>query len=131
MDAIAWRPDSAWPTRAAAGSNTRWPRAAKGLAQTLDTEPLAVRAQVRGPRAGSGALAARGGGRLSGGHRYAGGRGCDSRREPAPGIATLRGGRLHALQALQTATLNPALLFDRLQDFGTVRGRPGCRPGAT
>ena len=121
VDAIDWRQDSALAYAGHSWVETRWPRAQKSIAQSLDTEPLAVREKFvaheldivrRLHAAGVGFLA-----------------GTDM---PA-GVDLIPGVSLHLelqrfvaagftpLQALQTATLNPALFYHRLQDFGTVQ----------
>ena len=121
VDAIDWRADSALAYAGHSWVTTRWPRAQKSIAQTLDTEPLAVREKFvaheldlvrRLHQAGVGFLA-----------------GTDM---PA-GVDLIPGVSLHLelqrlvaagftpLEALQTATLNPARFYGRLQDFGTVR----------
>ena len=121
VDALDWRQDSALAYAGRSWVEMRWPRAQKSIAQTLDTEPLAVREKFvaheldlvrRLHAAGVGFLA-----------------GTDA---PA-GVDVIPGVSLHLelqrfvaagftpLQALQTATLNPAQFYGRLQDFGTVR----------
>ena len=121
VDSIAWRQD---PDLAYAGRSwveQRWPKAQTSIARTLDTEPLAVRARFvthelnivrRLHAAGIGFLA-----------------GTDT---PA-GVDLIPGASLHLelqrfvaagftpLEALQTATLNPARFLNRTQDFGAVQ----------
>lgn len=121
VDSIDWHRD---PDLGYAGRSwvaQRWPKAERGISQTLDTEPRAVRARFvtheldlvrRLHAAGVGFLA-----------------GTDA---PA-GVDLLPGPSLHLelqrfvaagftpLQALQTATLNPARFFGRPQDFGSIR----------
>lgn len=120
VDSIAWRQD---PDLAYAGHNwvaQRWPKAQASIAQTLDAEPRPVRARfvtheldlVRKLHAARVGFLA----------------GTDA---PA-GVDVLPGVSLHLelqrfvaagftpLEALQTATLNPARFYNRLQDFGSV-----------
>ena len=121
VDSIAWRAD---PDLAYAGRSwvaQRWPRAQASIGRTLDAEPRPVRARFvaheldlvrRLHAARVGFLA-----------------GTDA---PA-GVDVLPGISLHLelqrfvaagftpLEALQTATLNPARFFGRLRDFGSVR----------
>ena len=121
VDSIDWKQD---PELAYAGRSwvaQRWPKAQTSIARTLDTEPLPVRARfvtheldlVRKLHAAHiGFLA-----------------GTDT---PA-GVDLIPGASLHLelqrfvaagftpLEALQTATLNPARFFNRQQDFGSVQ----------
>ncbi|AMJ65720.1 amidohydrolase family protein [Hymenobacter sp. PAMC 26628] len=120
VDSIAWRQD---PDLAYAGRSwvaQRWPKAQASIAQTMDTEPRPVRARfvthelylVR-------KLHAAGVGFLAG-------------TDAPAGVDVLPGPSLHLelqrfvaagftpLEALQTATLNPARFYNRLQDFGSV-----------
>ncbi|MDQ2771847.1 MAG: amidohydrolase family protein [Bacteroidota bacterium] len=121
VDSIAWRED---PNLAFAGHSwvaQRWPRAQTNIARTLDTEPLPVRARfvtheldlVRKLHAAHVGFLA----------------GTDT---PA-GVDLIPGASLHLelqrfvaagftpLEALQTATLNPARFFGRQADFGSVQ----------
>ncbi|MGI4738677.1 MAG: amidohydrolase family protein [Janthinobacterium lividum] len=121
VDSVAWRQD---PDLAYAGRSwvaQRWPRAQLSIASSLDTDPLAVRARfvnheldiVRKLHAAHVGFLA----------------GTDM---PA-GVDLLPGISLHLelqrfvaagftpLEALQTATLNPAKYYHRLQDFGSVQ----------
>ena len=121
VDSIAWRQD---PDLAYAGRSwveQRWPKAQTSIARTLDTEPLPVRARfvnheldlVRKLHAAHVGFLA----------------GTDT---PA-GVDLIPGASLHLelrrfvaagftpLEALQTATLNPAKFFNRQQDFGSVQ----------
>jgi len=121
VDSIKWQQD---PDLVYAGHSwveRRWPKAQASIARTLDTEPLPVRARfvsheleiVRKLHAAHVGFLA----------------GTDT---PA-GVDLIPGASLHLelqcfvaagftpLQALQTATLNPARFFNRLQDFGTVQ----------
>ena len=121
VDSIAWRQD---PDLAYAGRSwvvQRWPKAQLGIARTLDTDPLAVRARfvtheldiVR-------KLHAAQVGFLAGTDMPAG-------VDLVPGVSLhLELQRFVAagftpLEALQTATLNPARYYNRLQDFGSVQ----------
>lgn len=121
VDSLAWQQD---PDLAYAGRSwvtQRWPKSQLGIARSLDTDPLAVRARfvtheldlVRKLHAAQiGFLA-----------------GTDM---PA-GVDLIPGASLHLelqrfvaagftpLEALQTATLNPARFYHRQQDFGTVQ----------
>lgn len=121
VDAVDWRQDSALAYAGRSWATQQWPAAQKSLLQTLDTEPLPVRTQfvaheldlVRKLHAAQVGFLA----------------GTDT---PA-GVDVLPGVSLHLelqrfvaagftpLQALQTATLNPAKFYHRLQDFGTVQ----------
>ena len=121
VDSIAWRQD---PDLAYAGHSwveQRWPKAQTNIAHTLDTEPLPVRARfvtheldlVRKLHAAHVGFLA----------------GTDT---PA-GVDLIPGASLHLelqrfvaagftpLEALQTATLNPAKFFKRQADFGAVQ----------
>ncbi|GAA4046554.1 amidohydrolase family protein [Hymenobacter glaciei] len=121
VDSIAWRQD---PDLTYAGGTwvaQRWPKAQTNIARTLDTEPLPVRARfvthelelVRKLHAAHVGFLA----------------GTDT---PA-GVDLIPGASLHLelqrfvaagftpLEALQTATLNPAKFFNRQQDFGSVQ----------
>jgi len=121
VDSVAWRQD---PDLAYAGRSwvvQRWPRAQLSISGSLDTDPLAVRARfvnheldiVRKLHAAHVGFLA----------------GTDM---PA-GVDLLPGISLHLelqrfvaagftpLEALQTATLNPAKFYHRLQDFGSVQ----------
>ncbi len=121
VDSIAWRQD---PDLAYAGRSwvaQRWPKAQLGIARTLDTDPLAVRARfvtheldiVR-------KLHAAQVGFLAGTDMPAG-------VDLVPGVSLhLELQRFVAagftpLEALQTATLNPARYYNRLQDLGSVQ----------
>ncbi|OGX85813.1 amidohydrolase family protein [Hymenobacter glacialis] len=120
VDSIAWRQD---PDLVYAGHSwvaQRWPRAQTNIARTMDTEPLPVRARfvthelelVRKLHAAHVGFLA----------------GTDT---PA-GVDLIPGASLHLelqrfvaagftpLEALQTATLNPAKFFNRQADFGSV-----------
>ena len=121
VDSINWKQD---PDLAYAGRSwveQRWPKAQTNIARTLDTEPLAVRARFVNHEldlvrklhvAHVGFLA-----------------GTDT---PA-GVDLIPGASLHLelqrfvaagftpLEALQTATLNPARFLNRTQDFGSVQ----------
>ena len=121
VDSIDWKQD---PDLAYAGRSwveQRWPKAQTSIARTLDTDPLAVRARfvtheldlVRKLHAAHVGFLA----------------GTDT---PA-GVDLIPGASLHLelqrfvaagftpLEALQTATLNPAKFFKRQQDFGSVQ----------
>ncbi|MFC6223468.1 amidohydrolase family protein [Hymenobacter artigasi] len=121
VDSIDWRKD---PDLAYAGHSwvaQRWPKAQTNIARTLDTEPLPVRARfvtheldlVRKLQAAHVGFLA----------------GTDT---PA-GVDLIPGASLHLelqrfvaagftpLEALQTATLNPAKFFKQEADFGTVQ----------
>ena len=121
VDSIAWHQD---PELAYAGASwvaQRWPKAQTSIARTLDTEPLPVRARfvtheldlVRKLHAAHVGFLA----------------GTDT---PA-GVDLIPGASLHLelqrfvtagftpLEALQTATLNPAKFFNRQADFGSVQ----------
>ena len=121
VDSINWKQD---PDLAYAGRSwveQRWPKAQTNIARTLDTEPLAVRARfvnheldlVRKLHAAHVGFLA----------------GTDT---PA-GVDLIPGASLHLelqrfvaagftpLEALQTATLNPARFLNRAQDFGSVQ----------
>lgn len=99
----------------------RWPNAQLGIARTLDTDPLAVRARfVRHELDLVRKLYAAGVGFLAG-------------TDTPAGVDLIPGVSLHLelqrfvaagftpLEALQTATLNPAKYYHRLQDFGSVQ----------
>ena len=121
VDAIAWQQDSALAYAGRSWVEQRWPRAQKNIARTLDTEPQPVREQfVAHELALVGKLHAAGVGFLAGTDTPAG-------VDLVPGVSLhLELQRFVAagftpLQALQTATLNPARFYGRLQDFGAVR----------
>ncbi|MET4075599.1 amidohydrolase family protein [Hymenobacter sp. UYCo722] len=121
VDSIDWKQD---PDLAYAGHNwvaQRWPKAQASIVRTMDTEPLPVRARfvtheldlVRKLHAAHVGFLA----------------GTDT---PA-GVDLIPGASLHLelqrfvaagftpLEALQTATLNPAKFFKRQVDFGSVQ----------
>ena len=121
VDAIAWQQDSALVYAGRSWVEQRWPKAQKNIARTMDTEPLPVREQfVAHELALVGKLHAAGVGFLAGTDTPAG-------VDLVPGVSLhLELQRFVAagftpLQALQTATLNPARFYGRLQDFGAVR----------
>ena len=121
VDAIAWQQDSALAYAGRSWVEQRWPRAQKNIARTLDIEPQPVREQfVAHELALVGKLHAAGVGFLAGTDTPAG-------VDLVPGVSLhLELQRFVAagftpLQALQTATLNPARFYGRLQDFGAVR----------
>lgn len=121
VDSIAWRQDPALVYAGQSWVAQRWPKAQTNIARTLDTEPLAVRARfvtheldlVRKLHAAHVGFLA----------------GTDT---PA-GVDLIPGASLHLelqrfvaagftpLEALQTATLNPARFLNRQQDFGSVQ----------
>ena len=121
VDSIAWQQDPALAYAGRSWVAQRWPKAQTNIARTLDTEPLAVRARfvtheldlVR-------KLHAAGVGFLAG-------------TDTPAGVDLIPGASLHLelqrfvaagftpLEALQTATLNPARFLNRLQDFGSVQ----------
>ncbi|ALW85792.1 amidohydrolase [Hymenobacter sedentarius] len=121
VDSIAWQQDPDLSYAGRSWVNQRWPKAQTNIARTLDTEPLAVRARfvtheldlVRKLHAAHVGFLA----------------GTDT---PA-GVDLIPGASLHLelqrfvaagftpLEALQTATLNPARFLKRTQDFGTVQ----------
>ena len=121
VDSIAWRQDPELIYAGRSWTEQRWPKAQTSIARTLDTEPLPVRARfvnheldiVRKLHAARVGFLA----------------GTDT---PA-GIDLLPGASLHLelqrfvaagftpLEALQTATLNPARFLNRQQDFGSVQ----------
>ena len=121
VDSIAWRQDPELIYAGRSWTEQRWPKAQTSIARTLDTEPLPVRARFVNHEldivrklhtARVGFLA-----------------GTDT---PA-GVDLLPGASLHLelqrfvaagftpLEALQTATLNPARFLNRQQDFGSVQ----------
>jgi len=121
VDSIAWRQDSALVYAGRSWVAQRWPKAQISIGKSLDTEPLPVRARfvthelnlVRRLHAAQVPFLA----------------GTDT---PA-GVDVMPGSSLHLelqrfvaagftpLEALQTATLNPARFYHRLQDFGSVQ----------
>ena len=121
VDSIAWRQDPELIYAGRSWTEQRWPKAQTSIARTLDTEPLPVRARfvnheldiVRKLHAARVGFLA----------------GTDT---PA-GVDLLPGASLHLelqrfvaagftpLEALQTATLNPARFLNRQQDFGSVQ----------
>jgi len=121
VDSIAWRQDPDLGYAGASWAAQRWPKSQLGIARSLDTDPLAVRARfvnheldlVR-------KLHAAGVGFLAG-------------TDMPAGVDLIPGVSLHLelqrfvaagftpLEALQTATLNPAKYYHRLQDFGSVQ----------
>jgi len=121
VDSIAWRQDPGLGYAGHSWIDQRWPKAEKSIARTLDTEPLAVRAHfVNHELALVRKLHAAQVGFLAG-------------TDTPAGVDLVPGASLHRellrfveagftpLEALQTATLNPARFFGRLQDFGAVR----------
>ena len=121
VDTLAWRKDPELVYAGRSWIDQRWPKAQQGIAQTMDTEPRSVRVQfvaheldlvrkLHGARVGF----------LAG-------------TDMPAGVDLIPGVSLHlelqrfvaagftSLQALQTATLNPAQFYDRLQDFGSVQ----------
>ncbi|MGI4761629.1 MAG: amidohydrolase family protein [Janthinobacterium lividum] len=122
VDALDWRADSAG--LAYAGRSwvaQRWPKSQLGIARSLDYEPLAVREKfVAHELAIVRRLHAAGVPFLAG-------------TDAPAGVDLIPGVSLHQelqrfvdagftpLQALQTATLNPARFYNRPQDFGTVQ----------
>ena len=120
VDAIDWQQDPGLVYAGRSWVTQRWPKARKSIMQSLDTEPLPVREEfVAHELAMVRRLHAAQVGFLAGTDTPAG-------VDLVPGIS------LHQelqrfveagftpLQALQTATLNPARFFNRLQDFGSV-----------
>ena len=121
VDSIAWRQDSALVYAGRSWVAQRWPKAQISIGKSLDTEPLPVRARfvthelnlVRRLHAAQVPFLA----------------GTDT---PA-GVDVMPGSSLHLelqrfvaagftpLEALQTATLNPARFYHQLQDFGSVQ----------
>ena len=121
VDSIAWKQDPDLPYAGRSWVEKRWPKAQTNIARTLDTEPLPVRARfvtheldiVRKLHAAHVGFLA----------------GTDT---PA-GVDLIPGASLHLelqrfvaagftpLEALQTATLNPAKFFNRQADFGSVQ----------
>ena len=121
VDSIAWRQDSALVYAGHSWVAQRWPKAQISIGKSLDTEPLPMRARfvtheldlVRRLHAAQVPFLA----------------GTDT---PA-GVDVMPGSSLHLelqrfvaagftpLEALQTATLNPARFYHRLQDFGSVQ----------
>ena len=121
VDSIAWRQD---PDLAYAGRSwveQRWPKAQTSIARTLDTESLPVRARFVTHE-------------LNLVHKlHAAHVGFLAGTDTPAGVDLIPGASLHLelqrfvaagftpLEALQTATLNPARFFERTQDFGTVQ----------
>ena len=121
VDSIAWRQD---PDLIYAGRSwvaQRWPKAQTNIARTMDTEPLPVRARfVTHELALVQKLHAAHVGFLAG-------------TDTPAGVDLIPGASLHLelqrfvasgftpLEALQTATLNPAKFFRRQADFGSVQ----------
>jgi imidazolonepropionase-like amidohydrolase len=121
VDSIDWHQDAALPYAGQSWVAQRWPRSQQGIMRTMDTEPRAVRARfvtheldlVR-------KLHAAGVGFLAG-------------TDMPAGVDLIPGVSLHLelqrfveagfspLQALQTATINPAKFYNKTQDFGTVQ----------
>ncbi len=121
VDSIAWRQDPALAYAGRSWVTQRWPKAQLSIARNLDTDPLPVRARfVTHELAMVRRLHAARVGFLAGTDMPAG-------VDLVPGISLhLELQRFVAagftpLEALQTATLNPAILFNRLQDFGSVQ----------
>lgn len=120
VDAIDWRKDPALVYAGRSWVTKLWPKAQLSIAQTMDTEPLPVREKfvnheldiVRKLH--------------TAGVRFLAGTDTPAGVDVMPGIS------LHEelqrfvdagftpLQALQTATLNPAKFYNRLADFGSV-----------
>jgi imidazolonepropionase-like amidohydrolase len=121
VDSIDWHQDPALAYAGRSWVAQRWPKSQKGIAQTLDTEPLPVRARfvtheldlVR-------KLHVAGVPFLAGTDMPAG-------VDLIPGVSLhlelqrLVAAGLTPLQALQTATLNPARFLHRTQDLGAVQ----------
>lgn len=121
VDSIDWHHDAALPYAGQSWVAQRWPKSQQGIMRSLDTEPRAVRARfvtheldlVRKLHAAKVGFLA----------------GTDM---PA-GVDLIPGVSLHLelqrfvaagftpLQALQTATLNPAKFYHKTQDLGTVQ----------
>jgi imidazolonepropionase-like amidohydrolase len=121
VDSIDWHHDAALPYARHSWVAQRWPKSQQGIMRTMDTEPRAVRARfvtheldlVRKLHAANVGFLA----------------GTDM---PA-GVDLIPGVSLHLelqrfveagftpLQALQTATLNPAKFYHKTQDLGTVQ----------
>ena len=122
VDAIDWRADSAGLAYAGRSWVTqRWPKSQLGIARSMDYEPLAVREKfVAHELAIVHKLHAAGVPFLAG-------------TDAPAGVDLIPGVSLHQelqrfvdagftpLQALQTATLNPARFYNRTQDLGTVQ----------
>lgn len=122
VDALDWRADSAG--LAYAGRSwvaQRWPKSQQGIAKTMDYEPLAVRQKFVAHEL---ALVRR---------LHAARVGFLAGTDAPAGVDLVPGLSLHQelqrfvaagftpLQALQTATLNPARFYHRLHDFGSVQ----------
>ena len=121
VDAIDYTKDPDLAYAAHSWVTTQWPHAQKGILKSLDTDPLPIREKfvtheldiVRKLHAANVPFLA----------------GTDT---PA-GVDVIPGISLHLelqrfvaagftpLQALQTATLNPAIFYNKLSDFGTVQ----------
>jgi imidazolonepropionase-like amidohydrolase len=121
VDSIDWHQDAALPYAGHSWVAQRWPRSQQGIMRTMDTEPRAVRARfvtheldlVRKLHAANVGFLA----------------GTDM---PA-GVDLIPGVSLHLelqrfvaagftpLQALQTATINPAKFYHKTQEFGSVQ----------
>lgn len=115
VDSIAWRQDPDLVYAGRGWVEQRWPTAENSLARTLDMEPLAVRARfVTHELALVRRLHAAQVGFLAGTDAPAG-------VDLVPGASLHREAGFTPLQALQTATRNPARFLGRLQDFGAVR----------
>lgn len=121
VDAVEWKNDPDLRFAGRSWTDQQWPASQKSILKSLDTDPLPVRQKfveheldiVRKLHAAHVDFLA----------------GTDT---PA-GVDVLPGVSLHLelqrfiaagftpLEALQTATLNPARFFDRLQDFGAIQ----------
>ncbi|WP_217275327.1 amidohydrolase family protein [Hymenobacter sp. BRD128] len=121
VDALDWRADSAGlPYAGRSWVTQRWPKSQQGIARSMDYEPLAVREKfVAHELAIVRKLHAAGVPFLAG-------------TDAPAGVDLLPGVSLHQelqrfvaagftpLQALQTATLNPARFYKRSRDLGAV-----------
>jgi imidazolonepropionase-like amidohydrolase len=121
VDSLDWQADPDLPYAARSWVAQRWPKSRLGIARTLDTDPRAERARfVTHELTLVRKLHAAGVGFLAGTDMPAG-------VDLVPGVSLhLELQRFVAagftpLQALQTATLNPARFYNRLQDFGSVQ----------
>ncbi|GAC1369683.1 MAG: amidohydrolase family protein [Hymenobacter sp.] len=121
VDSIAWRPDPGLAYAGRSWVEQRWPHAQLSIARTMDTEPLAVRALfVNHELAIVRKLQAAQVGFLAGTDTPAG-------VDVVPGLSIHQelqrfvDAGFTPLQALQTATLNPARFLGRLRDFGRVQ----------
>ena len=97
-----------------------WPASQKSILKSLI--PIRSRCVKNlSPRAGYRPQNARRESSVPGGHGYSRRRGRHPGHQPAPRTPALCSSRIHPSRGLQTATLNPAMFYNKLADFGPVQ----------